>query len=84
MGYHFRRSAAASNNGFSSPTAYAVGYYLPPLRGCEQQRLLLPPRLTPWAWSLYISERANENLRPRPLGGEVDRNPRFHQRGRAG
>ena len=69
----FRRSAAASNSGFSSPhglrrgllssaaprlrataaspppTAHAVGYYLPPLRGCEQQRLLLPPRLTPWA-----------------------------------
>ena len=22
------------------------------------------------AWSFYISERANENLRPRPLGGE--------------
>ena len=69
----FRRSAAGSNSGFSSPhglrrgllssaaprlrataaspppTAHAVGYYLPPLRGCEQQRLLLPPRLTPWA-----------------------------------
>ena len=46
-------SSAAPRLGATSAsppsTAYAVGYYLPPLRSWEQQRLLLPPRLTPWA-----------------------------------
>ena len=47
----FFRPCRGSDVRRPSPTAHAVGYYLPPLRGCEQQRLLLSPRLTPWATS---------------------------------